>query len=124
MSGGHPCDSGDVHELALCGSIYEVVDRARDGRAVETVELTVGQLRQVVPETLAACWEVVTTDTPLAGSVLQIDHVPVTIWCSACGSTSTLGEVLFVACAACGSPAVRVMTGEEFLVAALEVADG
>jgi Zn finger protein HypA/HybF involved in hydrogenase expression len=32
--------------------------------------------------------------------------------------------VLFVACATCGSPAVRVMTGEEFLVAAVEVCDG
>ncbi|HYN28599.1 MAG TPA: hydrogenase maturation nickel metallochaperone HypA [Dermatophilaceae bacterium] len=113
-----------MHELALCSSIYEVVDRARGGRVVESVELTVGQLRQVVPETLVACWEVVTAETPLAGSALRIDHVPVTLSCPACGTTTGVTDLLVVACRSCGSRAVRVVRGEEFLVAALEVADG
>jgi hydrogenase nickel incorporation protein HypA/HybF len=113
-----------VHELALCSAVYEVVDRAREGRVVEVVALTVGQLRQVVPETLVACWEVVTTDTPLAGSTLLIDHVPVTLECAECGASTQVEETLLLACGGCGSRAVRVVSGEEFLVAALEVADG
>jgi hydrogenase nickel incorporation protein HypA/HybF len=113
-----------VHELSLCSLLYDVVERARDGQPVETVELTVGRLRQVVPETLAACWQLVTCGTPLAGSVLRIDHVPVTLSCGHCGRVTQVDEVLVVACGHCESADVRVVSGEEFLVHALELADG
>ena len=57
-----------MHELSLCQSILGIVDRARAGRTVEAVELKIGQMRQVVPETLVFCWGLVTESTGLDGS--------------------------------------------------------
>ncbi|MFN8195215.1 MAG: hydrogenase maturation nickel metallochaperone HypA [Nocardioidaceae bacterium] len=110
-----------MHELSLCSSIAGIVERGREGRTVTTVHLQVGQLRQVVPETLCFCWGVVTEDTPLAGSVLEIDHIPVVLDCRACGATTTVAEVLVLTCGDCGSGDIAVVTGEELMVTALDV---
>lgn len=112
-----------MHELSLCQSIYGIVDRARDGRSVATVELTVGQLRQVIPETLVACWEVVTSDGPLAGSRLDIDHIPGRLQCAQCQTQTTLDDRFVFGCPSCGSVDVVVVSGEEFLVTALQLED-
>jgi hydrogenase nickel incorporation protein HypA/HybF len=109
-----------VHELALCRSIYGIVDRARGDRQVEVVHLQVGRLRQVVPETLEYCWRVVTETTPLAGSRLDVDHVPVVLDCS-CGARTTVEHDLVLTCASCDSADVTLHTGEELLVTSLDL---
>ncbi len=110
-----------MHELSLCRSIHGIVDRARSGRSVSVVHLQVGQLRQVVPETLSYCWGLVSEDGPLAGSTLDIDHVPVVLSCRACGETTRVAHVLVLTCAACGSGDVAMVTGEEFLVTSIDL---
>jgi len=110
-----------VHELSLCRSIYGIVDAARGDREVEVVHLEVGQLRQVVPDTLLYCWTMVTADTDLAGSRLDIDHVPVTLDCTACGAQTTPGHALVLTCAACGSGNITLHTGEEFMVTSMDI---
>jgi hydrogenase nickel incorporation protein HypA/HybF len=109
-----------MHELSLCQSIYTVVDRARGDRRVHAVNLRIGQLRQVVPETLTFCWGVVTEDGPLNGAELVVDQVPAEIACRACGARSVLDEVMLV-CPACGAVTVDVVSGEEFLVTSLDL---
>lgn len=110
-----------MHELSLCQSIQEVVERARDGRPVATVHLEIGQLRQVVPETLAYCWEIVTADGPLAGSALAIDHVPVVLECHDCHASTTVRQELSLTCGECGSGSVTMVSGEEFLLTFLDL---
>ena len=110
-----------MHELSLCHSIRTIVDEARSGRRVLTVHLQVGQLRQVVPQTLEYCWGLVTLDTPLDGSELAIDHVPVVLDCTACSQTTTVEHHLVLTCAACGSGAVHLRSGEEFMVTSVDV---
>ncbi len=112
-----------MHELSLCESVYGIVDRAREGHRVVGVELAVGQLRQVVPDTLVYCWQLVTEGTPLAGSHLQIDHIPVSLRCFACEADTVVGAELSLACGACGSADAVVVGGEELLVTAIEVDD-
>ena len=111
-----------MHELSLCRSIHDIVDRARDGRRVLTVNLQVGQLRQVVPDTLTHCWGLVTAEGPLAGSRLVVDHVPVVLECRECGARTTAGQALVLTCASCGSGAVDLRSGEELLVTSLDLA--
>jgi hydrogenase nickel incorporation protein HypA/HybF len=110
-----------VHELSLCRSIHDIVDRARDGRRVRAVNLQVGQLRQVVPDTLTYCWGLVCAEGPLAGSELVVDHVPVVLECRDCGERTTAAHVLVLTCASCGSGAVDLRSGEELLVTSLDV---
>jgi hydrogenase nickel incorporation protein HypA/HybF len=110
-----------VHELSLCRSIYGIVDRSRAERAVAAVHLQVGQLRQVVPDTLEYCWGMITEQTPLAGSRLEIDHVPVRLDCAACGAQTTVEHLLVLTCAACSSGDITLRSGEEFMVTSIDL---
>ncbi len=111
-----------MHELSLCQSIHRIADRARAGQPVSVVHLQVGQLRQVVPETLVYCWSLVTEGTGLAGSELEVDHVPVVLDCGACAARTTIADALLLTCGSCGSGAITVVTGEELLVTSLDLA--
>lgn len=112
-----------MHELSLCQGIHRIVDRARQGRTVSTVHLQVGQLRQVVPQTLCYCWELTSEGTELAGSLLDIDHVPVRLHCTDCGAGTTVRDVLLIRCESCGSGKVTVVAGEEFMVTSIDLTD-
>lgn len=110
-----------MHELSLCRSIYGIVDTARAGRPVHAVHLQVGQLRQVVPQSLQYCWGMVIDSSPLAGSVLDIDHVPVVLDCRACSTRTTVEHALVLTCATCGSGDIVLHTGEEFMVTSIDL---
>lgn len=111
----------DVHELSLCESIHDIVARAAGGRPVRTVHLTVGHLRQAVPESLVFCWAMATEGGVLAGSSLEIEEVPVTLSCRDCGVRSELADDLLMVCPACASIAVEPLTGTELLVTSIDV---
>ncbi|MDR3359093.1 MAG: hydrogenase maturation nickel metallochaperone HypA [Bifidobacteriaceae bacterium] len=112
-----------MHELSLSRSIYGIAARAAGGRRVVQVSIDVGQLRQVVPETLTRCWEAVTAVGPLAGARLAVNHIPALVVCQDCEARLRLGPVLTMVCGACGGP-VRVEAGDEFLVRSIDVTDG
>jgi hydrogenase nickel incorporation protein HypA/HybF len=112
-----------MHELSLCCSIRDIVERAREGRPVTSVQVQVGRLRQVVPETLEYCWTMVTDSSPLAGSALEIEHVPVVVECHDCGASTTLEEVLVLTCGDCGSARTVVVSGEELMVTSVDLAE-
>ncbi|MDR2453452.1 MAG: hydrogenase maturation nickel metallochaperone HypA [Bifidobacteriaceae bacterium] len=111
-----------MHELSLCQSIYGIARRAAGGRRVTQVALDVGQLRQVVPQTLARCWQVVTAGTPLAGAELAVNHIPARAVCQDCGAGLAPGPALRLVCGGCGGHRLRIEAGEEFLVRSIDVA--
>jgi hydrogenase nickel incorporation protein HypA/HybF len=111
-----------MHELSLCAAIADIVrDRVR-GRELRTVRLQIGELRQVVPDTLTYCWGMVTDSTPLGGSQLEIERVAARLRCSSCGAEHDLGTEFRFACDSCGGTDVTVIAGEEFLVTSIDVA--
>jgi hydrogenase nickel incorporation protein HypA/HybF len=111
-----------VHELSVCGAIADIVKRRSDGRAVEVVHLRIGQLRQIVPETLAYCWSMVSEGTDLDGSRLEVESIAARITCLDCDTEHEVGRYPVLICAACGSSNVRVDAGEEFLITSLDLA--
>jgi hydrogenase nickel incorporation protein HypA/HybF len=110
-----------MHELSLSRAIAGIVTRAAAGRHVRAVQVDCGALRQVVPETLAACWDLVVATTPLEGARLEVNEIPARLACADCGATTTLDRLPLMVCAACGSRDVTVTTGEEFLVHSIDV---
>ncbi|MDR1634305.1 MAG: hydrogenase maturation nickel metallochaperone HypA [Bifidobacteriaceae bacterium] len=113
-----------MHELSLCRSIYGITVRAAGDRPVARVCLDIGQLRQVVPATLARCWEVVTATTALEGSVLVVNHIAARAVCQDCGAGLALGPTPAMVCGTCGGRTLRIEAGEEFLVRSIDVAAG
>ncbi len=110
-----------MHELALCGSIADIVVKRAPGREVRTIQLRIGQLRQVVPDTLTYCWQVVTESTQLEGSVLDIEHVPARLRCTACEAEHEMNGELLLACRTCRATTVTVIAGEEFMITSMDV---
>jgi hydrogenase nickel incorporation protein HypA/HybF len=111
-----------VHELSISNAIAKVVLEHAGGRPVESVQVRVGALRQIVPDALQFCWEVVRDQPLLERSRLEIEHVPGTVECGECGTWNTLTEFA-LRCPGCGSGLVTVVAGEEFLVTSIELAD-
>ena len=112
-----------MHELSLSSAIVNTVVKHADGRRVTVVELRVGKLRQVVPDTLAFCWTLVSEGTDLAGSVLDVERVPATLQCRVCDEQFTLDGTIAFVCPACKSLDVEVVSGEDFDVTALDLAE-
>lgn len=111
-----------MHELSICGAIADIATRHADGRPVRTIHVTVGQLRQVVPDTLIFCWTLVSADTSLDGSVLVVESVPARIRCRGCGEEHDLGDLPVMLCTACERSDVEVISGEE-LITSLDLAE-
>lgn len=112
-----------MHELSICGSIADIVTRHAAGRRVTTIHLQVGQLRQIVPDTLVYCWSLVSAETDLAGSQLAVDSIPAVIACHDCGEERVVGDQPSFGCPSCGSGHVDVRAGEEFLITSLDLAE-
>ncbi len=111
-----------MHELSLCHAIASIATRHATGRPVRAIGVRVGQLRQVVPDTLVYCWSLMTEGTTLDGSVLEIESVPARIECGHCGHSQVLSAVS-LACDECGGHDVAIVAGEEFLVTTLDLAE-
>lgn len=111
-----------MHELALCDSIARAVAAHAGDRRVDSVQLRIGALRQVVPDTLSYCWSVVSRGPQLDGSTLNIEFVPGQVECTDCGARTTLDRFC-VGCAVCGGTATRVVAGEELLIMSIDIAE-
>ena len=112
-----------MHELSVCQAIADIVVRRADGRRVSAIHVRVGQLRQIVPDTLDYCWGLLVSGTSLDGAELDVEQVPARIQCRACHAEAPLGDLPVFLCAACGSTRVDITAGEECLITALELAE-
>jgi hydrogenase nickel incorporation protein HypA/HybF len=111
-----------VHELSLCEAIVDTVARYADARPVRRVNVRIGYLRQVVPDALQFSWELLTEGRDLAGSELVIEHVPAVVVCTSCGAETTLDWPILV-CATCGTHDVQLVSGEEFMIESIDLAE-
>ena len=109
-----------VHEFSIAEALAAQVQRHAPvtGR-VREVEICVGALRGLETDALRMCWEAVTHDTPIAGSILQVDQQPWSIACPVCGRTWT-SVVPFVTCE-CGNPSPVPTAGDELNLVALTI---
>lgn len=87
------------------------------------VALRVGHLRQVVPEAMDLAWTALTDGTELEGATLVVEAVPAVVHCRDCGADTEL-EWPVLSCGACGGRGVDLVSGEELLVASIDVRDG
>ncbi len=111
-----------MHELSIALSILDVAaeEAERHGGRVVAVRLELGVLSGVVKEALTAAYALAREGTPLEGSELVVEEVPLAVWCPACAAERRLAE-LDLRCPACGGPTPEVVAGRELEVVALEI---
>ena len=114
-----------MHEMSVAQNVLEIVHQftpVQEIPNVRSVRLRIGELAGVVPESLEFCFKVLIEGTPLQGAALAIEHVPLTIRCKNCNTTSKLEFPVFV-CPSCNSSDVELKSGTEFHVVEIELQD-
>ena len=109
-----------MHELSIASAIIDTAVRHAGGRRVTAVYVRAGQLRQVVPESVAFYFEHVARETPCEGARLELEVLPARLRCVACEHAWLLDEAVFC-CPRCGAGEVRVTSGEELEVESIEI---
>jgi hydrogenase nickel incorporation protein HypA/HybF len=113
-----------MHELSIVASVVESVTESLakyPGARVLEVRLKVGALAAVVEDSLQFCYGIATDDTPLAGSRLVVNLLPVRVHCAACGAESEIENLQSFRCATCGQPAGDIRQGREMEIEAIEI---
>ena len=82
--------------------------------------IVAGRLHQLVPANLTFAYEVLTKETPAAGSVLNIRRVPITAECRQCHWRGVIKGALF-ACGQCKSGDIEITGGKELYLDSIEV---
>jgi hydrogenase nickel incorporation protein HypA/HybF len=112
-----------MHELSIAMSIVELAEEESERRGVQidAVHLKLGALSGVVKEALLSCYEMACENTPLQGSRLVIEEVPVVIYCPTCQAQRPLSSIQLFCCPKCGTPCSEIVQGRELEVDALEI---
>jgi hydrogenase nickel incorporation protein HypA/HybF len=113
-----------MHELSIAMSMIEMATEEaerRGGVRVHAIHLKLGELSGVVREALLFSYEVACGGTPLEGSRLVIEEVPVVVYCPSCRAETAIISVQQFCCAVCHTPASQIVQGKELEVTALEI---
>ena len=121
-----------VHELSIAESLVATAAAAiqanehRDETAaleVSEVHLRLGRFSGVEKQSLLFCYDIVTDNTPLAGSRLVIEELPVVIFCASCQSEIELPDIPSFCCPQCGRPSGDIRQGQELELASIHFTD-
>lgn len=109
-----------MHEFAIASAVTDAVLRHAAGRRVTSVQLRVGRLRQVVPDSLVFSFGIVTRETVCEGARLDVEVVAARLRCAPCAREWGV-EVPAFRCPSCGGSDVTVVSGEQLEVESIEV---
>ncbi len=114
-----------MHELSIALSMIDqiiVEAESRGGLNVEAVHLKLGVFSGVSKDALLFSYELACEGTPLEGSRLLIESIPLIIYCPGCKKERAPVSVYQLCCPDCLLPTQDIVTGREIEVASLEVA--
>ena len=114
-----------MHEFGLGEEVVKVVLEemkrlAPPPHSLRSARVVVGALRRVAPDHLRFAYEVLTRDTPAAGSRLEITLLPATALCLDCGFQGQIDCILPL-CPGCGAGNLQTLQGMELFLDGLEV---
>ena len=113
-----------MHELSIAASIVDAVTEsaaAYPGARVKEVRLRVGALASVIEDSLQFCWGITIEGTPLEGSKLVVNILPVVTHCEACGEDGELASLQSFRCPHCGEPVSDLRQGRELEIDSIEI---
>jgi len=114
-----------MHELSIALSIIELAEIEAERRRVHVsaVHLKLGRLSGVVKDALLASYDLAAAGTPLEGSRLIVDEIPIRAWCARCNAAREIDAAEWFTCPQCRSPISQILAGKELEVSALEIAE-
>lgn len=115
-----------MHEMGIALQIIEIASASIPAHnpplQVEKVNLKVGKLAAIVPDSLRFCFDIAAKESPLAGATLEIEEIPVQARCKDCDAEWTIHEPVFK-CQQCNSGKLDIISGRELNIESIEIAD-
>ena len=112
-----------MHEMALAEGILAVVLDAAGGASIRKVDLRVGALQLVVPESLQFSFQMASEGTVAQDASVNIEDVPARLRCKQCCAVTIVRQPPFQ-CDRCYSADIEIVSGDEVLVEAVELTNG
>ena len=112
-----------MHELAVTQSILEIAVRHADGqkaRRITDLFIVMGEWSSTVDDSIQFYWDMISDGTIAKGATLHFRRIPVEIVCIECNHTYNPNSRELL-CPNCASTRIKVKTGEEFYLEAIEV---
>jgi hydrogenase nickel incorporation protein HypA/HybF len=113
-----------MHELSIALSLVDLADgAARRARAerVAVVRLRLGALAGVVREALEFSFPLAAQGTSLEGARLEIEELPLVIYCAPCGREVQPALAGSFRCPLCDTPSAAIRQGRELELTSLEL---
>jgi len=111
-----------MHEIKIAEELSViVVDKAREAglSVVESVNISFGQLVQVVPDIFEFAFREAVRDTVAAEAELNIEIIPLEMKCLSCGADYNPAENCS-SCSKCGALEITVVHGKELFIKSIE----
>lgn len=111
-----------MHELPITESLLEIALRhanSAHARQITGLHIAIGKLASVVDESVQFYWDIVAKGTIAEGARLYFRRIPVELECLSCHNRY-LPEEDFC-CPVCASTLIKVLSGEEFNLEALDI---
>ncbi len=113
-----------MHELAVCQSLLREVERvasAHGASHVSRIEVAVGPLSGTEATLLDRAFGVARIGTLAEQATLDIEEMPITVWCAACETETKPASANALLCAQCGTWQVHVRSGDELTLRRVEL---
>lgn len=115
-----------MHEMGIAMQIVEICTASIPKEAgdirVARINLEVGKLSAIVPESLTFCFQIAAQGTPLEGAELNIEEIPVEAVCRKCGHRFTIENPAF-SCPSCSDSDIQMISGRELDIKSIEIPD-
>jgi hydrogenase nickel incorporation protein HypA/HybF len=114
-----------MHEFSLAERILECaleLSATHEGAPVERIEVEIGALRAVVPDSLLFAFEAAAQETAAEGARLDWREVPAQVECRACQANYEPQDMIW-SCPECGTVGGRAVHGDELLITRVVLGD-
>jgi hydrogenase nickel incorporation protein HypA/HybF len=112
-----------MHELSIANSLVELIVQQVDKDdlpSARCIRLRVGALSCVHPDALQFSFELVAQNTLLHDAKLEIEMVPISIYCANCDSVEPLDGIQSFLCPRCQTPSADIRAGRELELHSIE----
>jgi hydrogenase nickel incorporation protein HypA/HybF len=114
-----------MHELSVTESLLEIALRhaaKAHAKRVTNLYLLIGQLSSIIDDSVQFYWDFVSKGTLAEGAKLNFRRIPAEFLCLDCHHRFSPGRENFL-CPACAGSRVKIVSGEEFRLEAIDVED-
>lgn len=112
-----------MHELSIAHNLVEIaIETAElnEMKKVEALHVRIGVLSGVVKEALEFSFDIATEGTTIEGARLEIEEIPLKIYCSQCNDEYVLQDLTPIKCPKCHKRTGDIIEGKEIELYSLE----